>query len=357
MKNACISVRNISASYDGSAVGTVVTALTAGGYTADKIFLLDDADEREFAQTVIECKNFFENVFLVVPPQRVTAYTAQAAGLLKCEPMQVMESGQKSFFVIPYGEEGRRAVLAEVLPYFEKKYSRRRACSVLRFVGAPRERVDSLIAEAKQGGEGAFEFFYSEKFGDGRLEIGYDAQTPSDTADAVLRLLVEGLKEYLYALDDTPLHMQVVELLKLRGKKLCAAESFTGGGVTKRIVDVPGASEILYEGVVAYANEAKMRRLGVRGETLRTQGAVSDETAYEMAAGLIASGCCTVSVATTGIAGPASDNTNKPVGLCYLAVGTAESVYVYKYIFEGSREEVTERAINQTLFLLYKKIR
>lgn len=76
-----------------------------------------------------------------------------------------------------------------------------------------------------------------------------------------------------------------------------------------------------------------------------------------MAAGLIASGCCTVSVATTGIAGPASDNTNKPVGLCYLAVGTAESVYVYKYIFEGSREEVTERAINQTLFLLYKKIR
>ena len=66
MKNACISVRNISASYDGSAVGTVVTALTAGGYTADKIFLLDDADEREFAQTVIECKNFFENVFLVV---------------------------------------------------------------------------------------------------------------------------------------------------------------------------------------------------------------------------------------------------------------------------------------------------
>lgn len=106
MKNACISVRNISASYDGSAVGAVVTALTAGGYTADKIFLLDDADEREFAQTVIECKNFFENVFLVVPPQRVTAYTAQAAGLLKCEPMPVMESGQKSFFVIPYGEEG-----------------------------------------------------------------------------------------------------------------------------------------------------------------------------------------------------------------------------------------------------------
>lgn len=63
MKNACISVRNISASYDGSAVGTVVTALTAGGYTADKIFLLDDADEREFAQTVIECKIFLKSYF------------------------------------------------------------------------------------------------------------------------------------------------------------------------------------------------------------------------------------------------------------------------------------------------------
>ena len=76
-----------------------------------------------------------------------------------------------------------------------------------------------------------------------------------------------------------------------------------------------------------------------------------------MAVGLLASGNCDVALATTGIAGPASDNTNKPVGLCYIAVGTSESVFVYKYIFQGSREDITERAVNQALFLLCKQIR
>ena len=76
-----------------------------------------------------------------------------------------------------------------------------------------------------------------------------------------------------------------------------------------------------------------------------------------MAAGLIASVDCGVSLATKGIAGPKSDNTGKPVGLCYIAVGLKESVYVYKYIFKGSREDITQRAINQALFLLYRQIK
>lgn len=356
MKNACIAVRNIRAPLVEAALGGALAALTAGGYAQNKVFLLDEEDAHEFAQTFIECKNFFENVFVFVPAATVSEFRAKAAELLKAEPAPVLESGQKSFFILPLGEEGRRAVLAEALPYLERKYPQRREVSVLRFVGAPRERVGALLNEIKQRWAGAFDVCFTETYGDGRLELSYDAQTPAGTADEAMRLCVEALNDYIYALEDTPLHIRVVELMKMRGKKICVAESFTGGGVTKRLVEVPGASEILHEGIVAYANDAKMRRLGVRSETLKTQGAVSDETAYEMAAGLIASGCCNVSAATTGIAGPASDNTNKPVGLCYLAVGTAESVYVYKYLFGGSREEITERAINQTLFLLYKKI-
>ncbi len=358
MKNACIAVRNIRAAFDGAPLAPALSALTEGGFAQDKIFFSDEEDGREFAQTFIECKNFFENVFVFVPPARLAEYRASAAELLKTEAAPLMEAGQKSFFVFPLGREGEQSVRAEALPYLERKYpQQRRICSVLRLAGAPKERVEEAVARAKRYGGDAFSFWYDERHGDGRLQITYPAAVPSGTADEVLRLCVEGLNDYVYALEDTPLNVRVVELLKLRGKKLCIAESFTGGGIAKRIVEVPGASEVLHEGIVAYANAAKVRRLGVREQTLQTQGAVSDETAYEMAAGLIASGCCNVSLATTGIAGPASDDTHKPVGLCYLAVGTAESVYVYKYLFGGSREEITERAIVQALFLLYKNIR
>lgn len=357
MKNALIAVRDVCTVPDGTTYEPVAAALLRGGFAQDKVFLLDERDGREFAQTLIEGKNFFDNVFIVVPQASVPAYTAQAAELLKISPAAAMEAADKNFFVLPFGGEGALAVSAEVLPRLAVKFSVRRDTSVLRFVGAPRERVEAVLAEAEKQSEGAFTVRFTEKYGDGRVELSCDGQTPKGIADDVLRACVAGLDAYLYALEDTPLHERVVELLKLRGKKLCVAESFTGGGVTKRIVDVPGASAVLQEGIVAYANEAKVRRLNVRQETLAKHGAVSDDTAYEMAAHLIASGACDLSLATTGIAGPSSDGTNKPVGLCYLAVGTAESVYVYKYLFSGSREEITERAINQALFLLYKNIR
>ena len=135
------------------------------------------------------------------------------------------------------------------------------------------------------------------------------------------------------------------------------AVSFTGGGIGKRIVSVPGASEVYFEGVNTYDERAKIKRLGVSEYTLRTVGAVSDETAYEMAAGLLASGDCDVSVATTGLAGPKSDRTELPVGLCYIAVGLKEKVFVYRYKFEGTREEITETAINYALFLAYRQLK
>ena len=76
-----------------------------------------------------------------------------------------------------------------------------------------------------------------------------------------------------------------------------------------------------------------------------------------MAGGLTAGGGCAVAPSTTGIAGPPSDGTEKPVGLCYLAVGTKQSVYVYEYNFRGSREEISSRAVNQALYLLYRQIK
>lgn len=357
MKTAFIVVRNQRMHWDEREFGPMADALLEAGYAADKIFVLSAEDAHELAQTVIEAKNFFENVFVAAPAKDLPALRGRVCELLKVPPQDgaVVEAGTKTFFCFPCGTEGAAAVRAEAVPFLERKYSVSHAVSVIRAVGVPAEKRERLAGMIRSG-EG-LRCFVSEKYGDFRLEILYDDTSSKMRVDEAVRAAAEELRDYTYAIDDTPLNRRALELLKLRGLRLCVAESFTGGNVAARLIEVPGASEVLFESVVAYDNRSKMQRLGVREETLARHGAVSDDTAYEMAVGLLASGNCDVALATTGIAGPASDNTNKPVGLCYIAVGTSESVFVYKYIFQGSREDITERAVNQALFLLCKQIR
>ena len=90
---------------------------------------------------------------------------------------------------------------------------------------------------------------------------------------------------------------------------------------------------------------------------LKKQGAVSAVVAYQMAVGLLKSGKCDIAIATTGIAGPKSDDTDKPVGLCYIAVGMKDGVHTYRYNLNGDREEITETAKNTALFLAIKKLK
>ena len=150
---------------------------------------------------------------------------------------------------------------------------------------------------------------------------------------------------------------RLFETLKLRRLRISTAESFTGGGVGRALVRIPGASSVFFEGLNTYDNKSKCERLGVSDFTIKNKGAVSDETAYEMAAGLIARGNCDVAVATTGVAGPTAAGTDKPVGLCFIAVGTKERVRVFRFRLAGDRETVTETAVNLALFLTYRELK
>lgn len=356
MKNVCIVVRNKRDPYYGEEFGPAASALADGGFPADKIFLIDGADAHEFAQTVIECKNFFDNTFVLAADAELDALRGKLCELVKCPPSAgvALEAGAKHFFCLPFGGAGAALVRGEVIPYLKTKYEVAAGSAFVRAVGVPADLLEKVIGEAKAQAQG-MEIVTSCLHGDCRIEIVY-GNAPKTQVDEVMRIFASGLKEYVYAIDDTPLNKRVYDLLLLRKQRLSVAESFTGGGVASSLIEVPGMSQTLFESIVAYDNGSKMRRLGVLQQTLDTQGAVSDETAYEMAAGLLATGNCTVALATTGIAGPQSDNTNKPVGLCYIAAGTKEAVYVYKYLFKGTREEITKRAIFQALFLLYKQI-
>ena len=127
------------------------------------------------------------------------------------------------------------------------------------------------------------------------------------------------------------LEEQAVEKLKVQHKTLVTAESCTGGWIAKRITDIAGASEVFECGIVCYSNRIKTELLGVREETLAEFGAVSEQTAREMALGALDVSKADVAVAVTGIAGPDSDNTGKPVGLVYIAVADRTRVEVHEF--------------------------
>lgn len=174
---------------------------------------------------------------------------------------------------------------------------------------------------------------------------------------AAVREIAFALKDICYNDTDATLSETLFTLLKLGGKRISVAESFTGGRVAAEIVKNAGASEYFSEGIVAYTNENKVKRLFVSEEDLSAHGAVSAKVAFQMAAGLFKAGNPDVVVATTGIAGPDGDGTGVPVGRCFIAAGTKRGIHTYKFDFSGTREEVTEKGVNAALFYAVKTIK
>ncbi len=172
----------------------------------------------------------------------------------------------------------------------------------------------------------------------------------------ILKNFVLEFKDYIYAESDISLAEQLIKILKMRNLKMSTAESFTSGGIASYITSVSGASEVFYEGIVSYNENSKQDRLKVAPNTLKLKRPVSSETAYEMLKGVLSEGV-DIAVATTGLAGPNSDGSGLPVGLVFIAVGTAEKISVYKYNFTGSRKDITNMGIETAVFLLIKALR
>ena len=144
----------------------------------------------------------------------------------------------------------------------------------------------------------------------------------------------------------------LVELLKARGLTCATAESCTGGGVGSAITAVPGSSAVFAGGVISYSNEVKRDVLGVSAQTLEAHGAVSAETAAQMAAGARRLLKTDLAVSLTGIAGPDGGSAEKPVGLVWFGLATAQGVRTEKAIFRGDREGIRRNAIVHALGML-----
>lgn len=185
--------------------------------------------------------------------------------------------------------------------------------------------------------------------------VRYTNKMQRENIDTVLRIVTEQLRDCSYAYSDVGLAEQAAILLKIRGKRLKVAESFTGGAIAAEIVRVPGASNFFTEGIVSYSNLSKMSRLGVEPRIIKQTGAVSIETAYEMAAGLLTDQDCDIALATTGNAGPTAEKPGTE-GVCFIAVGDKSGIHIFEYRFEGDRRTVIESGVKAALYRLCEKL-
>lgn len=356
MKNCFIILRNKKRDIKQKEEYKILEKFSSSGYWFDKISLIAYDSNEEITRQLKEIKTFYDNTVIFYPAQMTQTLKDYISRLFSAQFVyNQLLAENKSVYLIS-ADENVFKITEDVIESLNAKYAVKYQKTYVKTIGASIAEIETAVLKAKSLSSD-IEFNVYEDFGDATIEILYTDKTPKMTLDGAVRVLVTILGENVYALEDISIAQRVYQLLTLRRMKIAVAESFTGGGVAQKLVEVSGISKVFYEGINSYSNESKMRRLNVEETVLKHHGAVSDETAYQMAAGLIAQGNCDISIATTGIAGPKSDNTNKPVGLCYIAIGLKESVSVYKYVFDGDREKITKTAINHALFLAYKQLK
>ncbi len=189
-----------------------------------------------------------------------------------------------------------------------------------------------------------------------RLRISTFGEGTVEEIEHEFSKLKDIIPNYYIGDESMSIEASAAQELISRGETLAIAESCTGGAVASRFTLQPGASQYLIGGVIAYSNSIKSEVLGVKSETLERYGAVSEETAAEMAEGVRQLSGATYGVATTGIAGPDGGTADKPVGTVCFAIATPSETITAKKIFTTLREQNIEYASSYIIGMLRSKL-
>jgi nicotinamide-nucleotide amidase len=279
---------------------------------------------------------------------------AVSLGLAGTAPGLVLESGECVVVVLPGPPPelqrlwGHALEAEPVRPVLERARPPERR--LLRFFGASESAVAKALSDAGGDGNGVEATICARDF-----EIHVDLIVDpgaEQRADELTRDLTEPLERYLFSRDGRHVEELVLEACRARGLTLATAESCTGGLVAQRLTSVPGSSDVFLGSVVAYADEVKVRELGVPQELLQQHGAVSAEAAAAMTAGARERLRADVAVAVTGIAGPGGGTEDKPVGLVYLHAQAPGGERALEFHFAGDRESIRRRAAATALHLV-----
>lgn len=256
-------------------------------------------------------------------------------------PGCIVEQDGKSIIMLP-GPPREMGPLFEqrVRPYLAKFSDSVIASINLREFGIPESTVQELLDDLMQGENPTLSPYAKE--GEVQLRVTAKAATEEE-ALALCRPVAEEVKKRLgyayYGEDVDSLQEVVVKALLKKKQKIAFAESCTGGTTAGRLTEIPGSSDVFECGIVSYANRVKHALLDVREETLKEHGAVSEETAAQMAEGVRVRAEADYGVGITGIAGPGGGTEEKPVGLVYVAVSDGKNCHVRRLLLGHSGSE------------------
>ena len=253
----------------------------------------------------------------------------------------------------------------QVLPYLEKFSDHVLASRGIHIFGVGESAVEQELRELMVSQTNPTVAPYA-KDGEVLLRVTASAATREEAlrlTEPTVEKILKKYGEHVYGVDIDSLQAAVVQEYRAKKLTLATAESCTGGLVSKRITEIPGASEIFLCGLCTYSNEMKERLLGVSHQTLEQYGAVSEQTAREMARGVRLASGAAVGVSTTGIAGPGGGSAEKPVGLVYVGIDSAAYSKVirltlgrgYKEEREYIRYVASSHALNLALKAAKKK--
>jgi nicotinamide-nucleotide amidase len=292
---------------------------------------------------VLECADVIPNGVGTAPGQWLSVGTNQALILLPGPPNELYPMFES--FVLPRLKR---------LPV-----SRAHLESHLHFVNVPESVVDDKVRPIIERHSGV-DFTILAHLGLVDLDVfvsGDSAAAAEKTLHKITRALITAVGKPFYGCDaDYPLEKVVGEKLHRKRQTLAVAESCTGGLLAKTLTDVAGSSDYFLQGVVTYANGAKVRELGVEKETLHKYGAVSFEVAAAMARGVRLRTGATWGISVTGIAGPGGGTAKKPVGLVYVGISTSKATIAQEFHFSGDRDAIRKRSVLAALDILRQRL-
>lgn len=267
-------------------------------------------------------------------------------------PGLIIKKGKKAIILLPGIFEELKTILENsVVPFLEESFDLKpKVYKTIRTIGISESEIMTRIEEVCRKKFKNIQISYLPSHLGVDIEISSEDKKEVNFCEKEISLR---LKEYIYGYENVSLEERVGEILRKKNLTLATAESCTGGLLGNRITDVPGSSDYYIGGVVAYSNEIKKLICKVKEETLKQYGAVSRETAIEMAKGIKNYYQADIGISTTGVAGPTSSE-KKPVGLVYIGLAYLKKLIVEEHHFLGTRKMIKEQAAQRALNLLRK---
>jgi nicotinamide-nucleotide amidase len=262
-------------------------------------------------------------------------------------PGILVRKNRKIFFAMPgVPAEMRHLTDKQLMPVIKKKFKGGRALQekTLHTIGISEsllsEKIGNLNDILKDSNDVTVKLAFLPANFEVRLRVTVNAKSPSSAEKEIkssLNILKKRIGNYIYSYNEKSIEETVGMLLSEKKLKIAAAESCTGGLLSSKITNTPGSSSYFMDGIVAYTNEAKMEFLGVKKKTLNKFGAVSKETAIEMAEGARKRLGADIGISTTGIAGPGGATKTKPVGLVWVGYSDKKISFAKEFIFTKDR--------------------